>query len=1713
MNNFTTKILFLVLLVFPLWFQGLCQTYTFTNATATGISGPTQAQITAAYTGTPLAGAVTSTAGIQTWTVPTSGLYKIEATGAKGYGPFAGRGAYMSGYFTLTAGTQLKILVGQQGGCCVSSGTNQYGGGGGTFVTTNTNTPLIIAGGGGGANGNSSILPNSDASITTNGNAGNGTSSGVGGTNGNGGAGISSAGGGGGLLTDGGALGGDPGGFAFVNGGEGGTAVGTSGGWGGFGGGGGADSWDNRRGGGGGGYSGGGGAGSSTGGQEVGGGGGSFNSGVGQVNTAGAGTGHGLVVITAVPPIANNTGASAITSPNATICPGIENVVISVTNFGSNSIDSVRVFWEVNGIAQGSNWHQVNLSPITSGSNFQTNVTLGNFNFPQGTHTVKAWTSLPNNQPDSDNTNDTTEITVTTLMGGSYTINSANPTSGTNFTNFTDFANAINSSGICAPVVVNVAAGSGPYNETVGFGNILGSSAINTIRINGNGAIVQFNNTTSARQLLTLDGTKYMRIDSLVFKSLNTTYGWGARITGGAAHDSITRCQFDMSSVTSTTAANINGIIFSASTTSATSAGINGTNVYIANNHIKGSGAAGGLNYGIGIASGGSDSNIIKNNLIENFYNNGIYIASAKFTLVEGNEIHKANKTSGIVAGEGIYTASGDMSGSKIIGNRIHSPGGTVGSTTVFRGLSLLGDGTAANPVIVANNVIYKFNQGGASSGIYVSTGTYNLIYHNTISFDQVMSGTTANYGIYTTGTNTGTNIVNNLVSITAGTAGIKYGFYHATANGINDAQKNNYYLNSTQSGVQNYGYYTTTYATQAAFQTAYPTLEIGSPTADPQFTAPATGNFLPANPAIQNAGNNLLAIVPADINGIPRATLPTIGAYESLPTNINDASAMTLLSPGGMFCSGSRPVEVVIRNAGANNINTVQVNWSVNGIVQTPLAYSSLLVPSTAPTGQNMDTVLLGNANIIAGANTINVWTSLPNGVTDTDISNDSVNTSLSTTNFAVSAFSDTVCANASVNINLSPASGYVNETITWESSADGLSWATVPGANTPVLSLTGLSATTYFRAKVTNAGITCTTASQEITVITPAITASTPAERCGPGSLTLSATPSGGDVNWYSAATGGAPLHTGTSFTTPNITTTTTYYAAATTSGGNGGYVGKTTISPSPTSGSGTTNFGLVFDVLAPCILDSVTIFPVSTSGASGTVIIDVVNAAGTILHSNTVSVVGSPTSNPTPQRVPLGFNLVPGTNLKLRPRSFTGISGLLFDPSANAPAGNYGYPFVLPGMISINHSTLTAPPTNTARLDLYYYFYNWSVRGGGCESVRVPVVATINEIPQVDLGNDTVICPSATLTLDATAPASGLSYLWNTGATTPTINVSTTGTYSVSVANSNCTGYDTIIVGNAPVPAPVLPDSSAICEGTMLTLDAGNNGSTYLWNDGSSNQTLDVTTAGLYTVNITNPQNCSIQDSTFVTVHAIPVVDLGNDTTICIGAGLVLDAQNNGADYLWNTGNLTQSITIDEEGSYSVTVTNAQQCSASDTIEVSTYEAAAVNGFHFTPRFDLEPGRVDFVPIDPMFVNSYHWDFGDGNTSVTQDPSHIYTNSGNYLVTLTVTNDCGSKDTSLLINVDLFVGVKDTRATDLSIDVFPVPATDYIKIESKDAGLSLQSATVINTIGQIIPVAYNKNNQYLYLDLKQVAAGNYVIIIETSKGKTYRRFNIVK
>ena len=248
------------------------------------------------------------------------------------------------------------------------------------------------------------------------------------------------------------------------------------------------------------------------------------------------------------------------------------------------------------------------------------------------------------------------------------------------------------------------------------------------------------------------------------------------------------------------------------------------------------------------------------------------------------------------------------------------------------------------------------------------------------------------------------------------------------------------------------------------------------------------------------------------------------------------------------------------------------------------------------------------------------------------------------------------------------------------------------------------------------------------------PVLLSTSGAAVCPSNTAVLSASSvSGATINWYTSQSDSNPLATGNSFTIPSLANTTNYYVSAS-FGNSGQQVGKAIYSPSPTSGVGTTNFGIVFDALSSFVLESVTVYPISSTGASGTLTIDVINSSGVVVNTKTVNVTGAPTSAPVAQVITLDFPISPGQNYKLRPGNFTGIAGLLFDPSSNAPSGNYGYPYTLQNVVTIQTSTLTAAPTNTPRNDLYYYFYDWKV-STKCESARQLVVATVD--PSACLG----------------------------------------------------------------------------------------------------------------------------------------------------------------------------------------------------------------------------------------------------------------------------------------------------------------------------------------------------------------------------------------
>ena len=338
-------ILTMLALLFPL--ISFSQTvYTFTTAGASGIAGPTQSQINTSYASTNLNGSVTVTGGIQSWIVPVTGNYRINASGASGGNSsgntyVGGFGANMIGEFTLTAGDVIKVLVGQAG--ITGGGGGSYlggGGGGGSYITLNS-TLLMAAGGGGGAGVGESNLNgfNGNPALSgTSGNTANGTNGRTNGTPGSGGnGGTASAyyggGGGAGWLSNGGnmtigmtCLGG----LSFSNngtGGTGGTYGSNAGGNGGFGGGGGGG----FGGAGGGGYSGGaagthGAAFNAT----AGGGGGSYNSGTNQTNVAGVNSGNGSVIIT-------NLYSASISQTANVVCSGDLTGALSVAVNGGTA--------------------------------------------------------------------------------------------------------------------------------------------------------------------------------------------------------------------------------------------------------------------------------------------------------------------------------------------------------------------------------------------------------------------------------------------------------------------------------------------------------------------------------------------------------------------------------------------------------------------------------------------------------------------------------------------------------------------------------------------------------------------------------------------------------------------------------------------------------------------------------------------------------------------------------------------------------------------------------------------------------------------------------------------------------------------------------------------------------------------------------------------------------------------------------------------------------------------------------------------------------------------------------------------------------------------------------------------------------------------------------------------------------------------------------
>ncbi|MEM5564820.1 T9SS type A sorting domain-containing protein [Psychroserpens sp. AS72] len=383
-----------------------------------------------------------------------------------------------------------------------------------------------------------------------------------------------------------------------------------------------------------------------------------------------------------------------------------------------------------------------------------------------------------------------------------------------------------------------------------------------------------------------------------------------------------------------------------------------------------------------------------------------------------------------------------------------------------------------------------------------------------------------------------------------------------------------------------------------------------------------------------------------------------------------------------------------------------------------------------------------------------------------------------------------------------------------------------------------------------------------------------------------------------------------------------------------------------------------------------------------------------------------------------------------------------------------------------------------------------YTVEVFENNCSSTD-EITVTVNEIPDVEAGDDQTIFEGESATLTATGADS---YVWSTGETTESITVNPLldTSYFVTGTTNNCENTDsvTVFLLDDSVNANAGADTE-ICIGESTTLTA-TGGTTYVWNTGETTASIEVSPTEIttYTVTAYSASGANFEDdSVIVTVNQLPIADAGEDVEICFGNVTTLTASG-GTSYLWSTGETTDTISVnpDTTTTYSVEVTS-NNCSSTDEVTVIVNDLPETNAGNDISIFDGASTTLTASGAD-----SYVWSTGETTESITVSP----TNTTIYSVTGTSVQGCEFVDTVIvtILSDDVTANAGDdtiicngesttltasggttylwsTGETTASIEVSPTTTTTYTVTAYSMSGNNSDEDSAIVTVNQL-PIA---------------------------------------
>lgn len=238
---------------------------------------------------------------------------------------------------------------------------------------------------------------------------------------------------------------------------------------------------------------------------------------------------------------------------------------------------------------------------------------------------------------------------------------------------------------------------------------------------------------------------------------------------------------------------------------------------------------------------------------------------------------------------------------------------------------------------------------------------------------------------------------------------------------------------------------------------------------------------------------------------------------------------------------------------------------------------------------------------------------------------------------------------------------------------------------------------------------------------------------------------------------------------------------------------------------------------------------------------------------------------------------------------------------------------------------------------------------------------------------------------------------------------------------------------------------------------------------------------------------------------------------DTIICSNSSVVLNAGThpNNPVYVWNTAQLTQSITVSTTGSYSVKVQNNDGCVAYDTVSVVLHPDPVVNSI---PIIDNTGGSFTFNVLGAANYDQYKWDFGDGvftnwTSGTVNAQTHLYNADGLYTVNFCLRNLCSEVCITRQVNV-VKGGTSIGELSELQrqFSVYPNPAKTEATI-ANNANINMTKIAVFNILGQKVQEFVVSKVSVFKIDLSNLNSGLYNLIIETEQGKLSKKLEVIK